>query len=454
MPRRFQPGHHAPGPIIWVDDLALYLESSQPTILIDQIRFAVRSIQDRCAEKGLTLNFARGKSEVLLRLQGRGSHAAHQRLREEVPGWLTVRTEPNEVRISMASVYTHLGQKHNSAMTMEPEIAFRILQASTALTDCKALLVHKGISLSVKLLLARSLIFSKLLFGACVWDELPTALVAKLEAFALKVLRIITRQGHRKDRPQPPNDEVYAMAAQPSVADMIRIARLRHVQRLFVHAPRILLVVLQQQHATEPRSWFSLVQADLQWAQQRQRLLQSDLPPIGDLPTCMEFIASLAKRWPSLCSSLYRKAAITHQMHSQLSVWKKQVRQGLNLQVEEGTPEAPLQFFCPQCPASFASHRALANHQAIAHKKFAAARAFMPFASVCQMCLRDYGCTQKLRQHVQYRANQCWNQMEQILSPMTSAQIEAVETIALRKVKDQHRPPAVRLAGPLLPTRD
>eukprot|EP00438_Fugacium_kawagutii_P011894 Skav219175 [mRNA] locus=scaffold648:409701:433350:- [translate_table: standard] len=73
------------GPVIWVDDFALFIEHEVPDRLLDLIRHAAHRVLVRCREKGLQLNLSRGKSEVVVRLQGRGSHAAHLRLREVTP---------------------------------------------------------------------------------------------------------------------------------------------------------------------------------------------------------------------------------------------------------------------------------------------------------------------------------------------------------------------------------
>ena len=60
-------------PITWVDDVAIFLEDEQAELVIPKVQRTVALMYRLCRAYGLDLNFAPGKTEVLLRLHGRKS---------------------------------------------------------------------------------------------------------------------------------------------------------------------------------------------------------------------------------------------------------------------------------------------------------------------------------------------------------------------------------------------
>eukprot|EP00438_Fugacium_kawagutii_P025938 Skav207663 [mRNA] locus=scaffold1857:34418:46615:- [translate_table: standard] len=120
------------------------------------------------------------------------------------------------------------------------------------------------------------------------------------------------------------------------------------------------------------------------------------------------------------------------------------------------TPEDPSQgaFQCEHCDKHFESAKALSVHCKTQHNIYAVARHFMPHPTVCQSCLKMFGNSQKLRQHLQHGRTGCLQHLQSILSPLTTAEVDQVPTVSMRQTRNEFRQPAVQLAGPHLPSRD
>lgn len=112
-------------PIVWMDDVAIFIEHTSPVTLIEHVRVAASALFSRCAEQGLTVNCSRGKSEVLFRPAGRGSQQAHQVLAQH-GGRLEFGAADSRMLLPLTSAYVHLGQKHTASLSSEVEIDFRL----------------------------------------------------------------------------------------------------------------------------------------------------------------------------------------------------------------------------------------------------------------------------------------------------------------------------------------
>eukprot|EP00438_Fugacium_kawagutii_P019803 Skav234940 [mRNA] locus=scaffold2677:203191:217779:+ [translate_table: standard] len=115
------------------------------------------------------------------------------------------------------------------------------------------------------------------------------------------------------------------------------------------------------------------------------------------------------------------------------------------------TSSAP-QFWCSVCEKGFDSGTALAAHKTLQHGHTASVRAWMPDPVECGSCLKRFGCTQKLRQHLQYSRGKCLRHLQAVWWPLTDEDIRAVETVPMKVERSQYRVPALQGCGPWLPT--
>eukprot|EP00438_Fugacium_kawagutii_P010612 Skav227436 [mRNA] locus=scaffold203:245111:270429:+ [translate_table: standard] len=130
-------------PITWVDDVAVYLEDPDPMKLLQKIGEVSGAFYSRCREVGLDLNFRAGKSETIVRLEGRGSQRAHKHLQLHWKEGIPLQGVDQTIRLQATTAYVHLGQKQTAAMNHDLEIDRRAALAAEALRDCAPLLKHK-----------------------------------------------------------------------------------------------------------------------------------------------------------------------------------------------------------------------------------------------------------------------------------------------------------------------
>ena len=184
-------------PIVWVDDIALFLEDADPMKLIEKVQRAVAVLYSRCKQRGLLLNFANGKTELLFRFEGRGSQSAQKHVQSLPNQRLPIPSI--EETVALSAIYTHLGLRQSVAMHDDTTVLARLAQAQLAYKDAYPLLVHPSLTVTAKCTLASSLLYSQLLFGAEVWTQLEEATWSRLRAYVNKVQRTILRRCNRRD---------------------------------------------------------------------------------------------------------------------------------------------------------------------------------------------------------------------------------------------------------------
>lgn len=237
-------------PLVWVDDVAIHLEADHPCELLKRIRATAHAMNQRCLERGMNLNLSPGKTEAIIRIQGRGAHEAHRILQqEERENHLAFGADEQQGFLSLACAYTHLGQKQTAALNLTSEITSRLAHAQQALGDCRRLLMHKSMPVECRLQLARSLVMSKLLYASETWHHIDAKLLAKVEAFVMKLYRIILNRSNRRESWHVQDQQIWAMLDTPSALDLIRCARLRHFAKIVNVQPPFLLQMLQEQWA-------------------------------------------------------------------------------------------------------------------------------------------------------------------------------------------------------------
>ena len=147
-------GGHSGEPIYavdgtWADDSAFPLRDQRPATLLAKAARLTSIVLTRCQELGMQPNLNKGKTALLLRVQGKGSQQAK---RQYFPTgkphlWL----QDLQVSVAIEPVYTHLGGVLDHRGTMFPEAQRRLAIATAALEDGKALIyTNKTIGLQAR----------------------------------------------------------------------------------------------------------------------------------------------------------------------------------------------------------------------------------------------------------------------------------------------------------------
>eukprot|EP00438_Fugacium_kawagutii_P027313 Skav202713 [mRNA] locus=scaffold654:664723:667824:+ [translate_table: standard] len=449
---------HLVHPITWVDDVAIFLEHENPATLLQILTKAAESIRYRCAERGFVINLAKGKTEALVRLEGRGSQRVHQQLAAGDSDCLKLGTGEQVRFLPTTTLYTHLGIRQSASLSLEPEIVYRLGHAASALQECLPLVRHRWLTQHDRLNLLRSLVFSKLFFGAEVWQGLSESQLQRMHAFVVRAYRHVLHSRNFRQGVHSSDDQLWARLAAPTAHDLLRVARLRHLRKVLVHGPDLLVALLRAQVDGKFESWFSLVTEDLRWMQR----FVSDLQFLGDPSQQWErwcaYLVAPGVGWSSKCKRAMHLCAQARVTTAQMTLLtaacdKGGLRDEVPLHSATIT-EPDAMHACPTCRKTFVSSTALAAHQTLQHGTTAQVRAWMPDPLVCGACLKRFGCTQKLRQHLQYSKGRCLRALQMVWWPMDQSEIDAVVTVPMKHDKAQYRTPALATYGPPLPTRD
>eukprot|EP00438_Fugacium_kawagutii_P009835 Skav200592 [mRNA] locus=scaffold2706:44434:46467:+ [translate_table: standard] len=312
---------------------------------------------------------------------------------------------------------------------------------------------HRFLATEERLHLLRSLVFSKLLFGAEVWQSAGTALCAKLQAFVVRAYRHLLNSRNFRTGDHSTDDQIWAVLSAPDAHDLIRTARLRHLHHVLRDGPHLLRALLDAQSDGKCASWYFLVREDLRWL-------------VTCLPT-LQYLGDPEVHWDRWCAAILqhgfgwkgkcKRAMLISAQARTTNAQARLLTLGLGLPDTSSLP-VPVQeagdYVCGDCGKDFATATALAAHRTLQHGATAAVRAYMPDPLTCGSCLKQFGATQKLRQHLQYKHGRCLSHLVEVWSPLTDAQIAEVVTVPLKAARDQYRAPALQTYGPRMPTQE
>lgn len=440
-------------PITWVDDIAIFVEADQADKIPFLIQQVVHLMFKHCRAYGLDLNFAPGKTEALLRLHGKNSTQIRKTLFQEkfinVDG-----AQEEKIALSAALHYTHLGIKHTATLCFDTELAFRLARAREALRECKKkILVNKAIVPSTRWNLARSLVLSRLLFACELWPPLTNRQISSLQAFFMKIGRIILNKQNFADAQHTVDDEVVAVLQIPHISTVLRTARLRYLSRLMRFAPSILVVLLQRLEFADPDAWMTRVKHDVHWMQQRVQRLQHLPDPLVDWDAWKSHYMA-GRDWALAAISAMNADTTYRHSQARYRLWRRDFQSemkqlGLTFQ-EEAPVFITKAWKCEHCEAGFLDNKSRSVHMYKVHHQHAEVRAYMD-STTCGACLKDFHTIQKLRQHLQHRPDKCLRTLQTVWHPFDAAILKDFKPTM--EVKHAHRLPALQCFRPFLPPR-
>ena len=171
--------------ILWADDIAVPVATSQPESLVPLLLNLLNAVRDCLHDRGFTLNFALGKTNAVVSFRGSGASD----LRKEFqlvpnPGATCVFSDGTEAWIHFVPVYKHLGTMFSSDHGLESELSMRIGVAGSAFSHLsRPLLTNRHMPTRLRLKLFHSLIASKLFFGLGAWHTPTPAQMQRLQGF-------------------------------------------------------------------------------------------------------------------------------------------------------------------------------------------------------------------------------------------------------------------------------
>ena len=382
----------------YVDDEVVLLEAGTNAELRAKLARTLEVLAATFAEHGLHINWAPGKTELIIAWRGPFSKRFRQ---ETVVDGVPAFAFGDGMRCLVVGKYKHVGTMLSQGCSETDDITTRLAKASAVFNSLAAkVLTQPAIRECVRLALFRSLVLSVLLFGSEHW-VLTTAQLGRINVVMMRWLRRILRQ------PRAPvpgfkrisDEEVRHRAGVFSVESLIQQRRLTYA-RSIVCNPLPPLHALLQDAAGVPGSWPQLLLSDL-------RMLRAALPEdrsLGDPADC-------PADWAALLASSRRAwkfAARRLQSHASALVVPEAVTVDLNQAAGEGVPA----FVCMMCPReaarSFNCNKGLRTHMMRAHGVRKASRGFIPAgSSTCPACAKVFESHARALDHLEYRAMRC-----------------------------------------------
>ena len=184
-------------PVTWVDDLAVPVTANNPAELVPTIRRVLQHVHQVFYTKGLQINYAKGKTEVVVMFRGMDADA--QRLAffsSHHESFIAASTDTHVFRVRAVASYKHLGVRFQMDADLYHEVQCRSSQARVAYNEIRrSVFRNRAISAQARLQLLNSLVFSKLLYGAGTWYEIPRRAVQKLDSAVMRYYRSILDDG-------------------------------------------------------------------------------------------------------------------------------------------------------------------------------------------------------------------------------------------------------------------
>ena len=396
--------------VSFVDDFALLVASASPTNLLDNVRH-VRAYSELLAVFGLSLNMSPGKTEAFVTFRGQRAKDAASKLVHQDDH---CHVSPHDGRLlRIVRSYVHLGTSTSPSGSHALEVSRRTQSMLHAyLPLAKSTFGEPSFPIKTRLLLAESLLFTRLTFALGSWDPLPLGLKRSMEAARMRVFRMILgefrKEGGLSDR------AVREKLGVCSFDVLVRRHRLLYASRVAGKAPSLLHALFQNVGgAMIP--WTNALVDDLAALKRAAPKKLEELPPFeADLQKWIVLWTRFPRQWAQLVKLL------------PLNDYDDEV---------DDLPDALV--ICEICSKRFSSARALAVHRSRAHGKKRLAPQLVD-GSTCPACLIDFRTRLRLSHHLEYSSPKCLEIVASEIPPLSlerARELAAIDASQRRRAK-------------------
>ena len=385
--------------VTWADDTAMPFDDVDPDRCLRKGKRLASLTIGICQEFGLQPNLKRGKTTVVLALQGKGvqkakaTHFGH--------GRTTLPLADLQVEVPVAPQYVHLGGVLDARVSMKPEMRRRLSMASAAMDSGKKLLFqNKQIPLETRAQLFEMSILSTL-FNLPIWIPEGPAWKSLSQGYT-RILRQLLS-------PRYPGDRIFTIPA-----PFVHIATNRW--KLEYHAVKSRMTTLIAIVKNGPAVLWGVLQDEQRWL----AVVRQDLALIKTYHP--ELPAVEVAAWPTWW----------HLLHDQPGQFKYKVKKSLQGEHDKqcghdamvvamwqihrqlvaklpGTMKEATTWGCRGCAKTFRSKGGLGAHFYKTHGRVAAHRKCVT-GTLCHACGRQFWSTERLEIHLR-ASKQCVNML-------------------------------------------
>eukprot|EP00438_Fugacium_kawagutii_P029609 Skav235423 [mRNA] locus=scaffold924:557213:560458:- [translate_table: standard] len=447
--------------IAFVGDAAIMCHAPSNEQVADLVTVAAQAVTAAAALRGLEVNYAAKKTEVMLLLAGKGTMAFKQQLVDKgsVLRW-TDGSSSFCLRVVLS--YKHLGTWLQAGAVHGKEILSRAgaLRSSWG-PLVRPLYSRPQIALRQKVSIFRSLSLSRFLYNVHVWVGVTDREWTRwTNALRLPLLSIVQSRLRHVRRMNLPLEVLVGLVRLPLPMDLVHVARLRYLARLLKVCPPVFwawtLAISEV-----PRSWLADLRSSLAW------FLQFYPYPVpldlqSDLPEWFAFVA-LDPSWKGRIRTALAACEGYRSAQAEAYLWNRSfdemvVQYGGTLP-DQSHVSVARPWICDLCDSAFPSKAALALHSAKRHG-YRTATHFFALDGWCSACVRDFHTRSRLRHHLAASPN-CLPVLRACFAPLSAEVVEQLDAQELADAHVMHQGgwhatkallPRLRMAGPRLPS--
>ena len=393
----------------WMDDVALLLQAPTCTEVAPALAYAASTMRAMLSVTGVAMNLLPGKTEGLVVLHGSGSRAERHRLFIDLDGKLPF-GDQHPGHLCLTDCYVHLGVMVGAQCLASKHIERRAKYAELSFVPLRRrLLPNPHLSVAEKRELLRSFALGRLTHGLEQWTLETDKDFRTFQTAYMSLLRRSVRPIVNCSSACLKDDQVCALLEVLTPREAHTVALTRSLAQILRSDMPYLFGLLHQQ-----RSW---LQCSIRAAEAVLAAANAGaLPALPSHPTKLaDWRLQASQRLVNVSSLLRKFCRVTIRSRrpaAERALTNARARgvlesQGVILQhVPEELAERPRTIACPVCHKHFATVAAQGAHARRVHGKVALHTQSLR-GTACQVCMREYWTTSRLREHFRFSASCC-----------------------------------------------
>ena len=216
----------------YVDDTVFFLTSPRPKQLVPRLQMLATTVKSVFAKHAMVLNWKRGKSEAVVSFRGADAKSAY--LDFVIVHSAGVPLQQDMLRA--VAVYKHMGSQACVTNRMKAEVSSRCGNMYAQYRPVrKSLYANQDVPKEVRTMAVLSLLYTKLLFNAGMWDKLDQHSMRKIRHAYVTPLRAVMDMTFEGEKHYT-SDQVCAAAQVAPIEKRLFVERLRYFVRFALHA--------------------------------------------------------------------------------------------------------------------------------------------------------------------------------------------------------------------------
>ena len=391
-------------------------------VLMAAVEDALKIIDTTFRKFGFEVNYGKGKTELVIRFNGKGSHSLKKYILHELGAKMSFVTLTGAVQqVRVVNAYKHLGAKYGNGDSHLPEIKARFMSARSALKpETKRFIKNPNICEQTFLFTVQLYMFSRCLYLSGSWPTLGRAETKEMHHQTMFFYRLLLQQDFTQDRIFDSDVAVLNRLQAPAPKVLLTVRRLT---LFFRFCKNNMSAILQLCALTlgDDKSWINAVLNDT-------RFLQNLFQPF--------FIFRDLNDRDALCKMVEQHKKLFNSLSTFLKT--SEARDPVCWAVNAVDRELLHIHRCEMCNKNFESAKSLSCHNFQVHHVRNPVRQFVD-SSCCPICLTEFWSIERLIRHLSIRKdcpfNKCRTIMLLFFSPLTHEQISKIDEDALRESK-------------------